>query len=230
VFAAVLIALVAAFALVPDSRQWLAASDGLISWIATATLTLAVAVGIWAFGRSSPDSRFRRLIPGAAALLLLQSVRFGAAFLDFGLPTVDGVEIGSLVDLRRVTSVTAERFGLGWAAGIFALILVIVATALIARSASRWARDRVRITDTAVVAYFVAALGIEAAIPALGFFGEAAGAWFATTILGLVGAGLLVIAGIASGDHRTIAAGWRRRIGPEIAVEGSRSGRPVDIR
>lgn len=230
VFAAVLIALVAAFALVPDSRQWLAASDGLISWLATAILTLAVAAGIWAFGRSSPDSRFRRLIPGAAALLLLQSVRFGAAFIDFGLPTVDGVEIGSLVDLRRVTSVTAERFGLGWAAGILALILVIVATAWIARSASRWAKHRVRITDTPVVAYFVAALGFEAAVPALGFFGEGVEAWFATTILGFVGAGLLVIAGLASGDHRTVVAGWRRRIGSGIAVDGSRSSRPVDIR
>jgi len=143
---------------------------------------------------------------------------------------VDGIEVGSLVDLRRVTSVSAERLGFGWTAGILALILVSVATALMARSASRWAKDRVRITDTAVVAYFVAALGIEAAIPALGFFGEGVGAWFATTILGFVGAGLLVIAGLASGDHRTIAADWRRRIGPGIAVEGSRSGRPVDIR
>ncbi len=218
VFAAVLLALVAAFAFVPESRHWLAASDGMISWITSATLTLAVAVGLWAFGRSSPDSHFRKLIPSAAAFLLLQSLRFGAALLDFGLPTVDGIEIGSLVDLRRVTSVTTERLGLGWAAGILALILVTVTTALLARSASRWAQDRVRITDTAVVAYFVAALGVEAAIPALGFFGEAAEAWFATMILGFVGAGLLVVAGLASGDHRTIAAGWKRRIAPGIAA------------
>ncbi len=90
VFIALLIALVAAFALVPDSRQWLAASDGLISWIATATLTLAVAVGIWAFGRSSPDSRFRRLIPGAAALLLLQSVHSVQPFSTSAYPPWTG--------------------------------------------------------------------------------------------------------------------------------------------
>ncbi len=230
VFIAVLIALVAAFALVPESRQWLAASDGLISWIAAATLALAVAVGTWAFGRSTADSRFRVLIPAAAALLLLQSLRFGATTVGFRLPTVEGIEVGSLVDLRRLTSVAAERLGLGWPAGVLILMLVAIITGLNARSASKWAADRVRITDTPVVAYFVVALGLEAAIPVLGFFGEGVGAWFATTILGLVGAGLLVLAGLASGDHRTIVAGWRRRIGPRIVAEGTRSRFPIDTR
>ena len=228
VFAAALIALVAAFALVPDSRQWLAAPDGLISWIAPPTFALAVAVGIWAYSRSAAESRFRTLIPTAAGLLLLQSLRFGAAPLGFGLPTVEGIEVGSLLDLRRVTSVTAERFGLGWAAGILVLILVAIAIGWAARSASNWAEDRVRVTDTAVVAYLVVALGVEAVIPVVGFFGEGVTAWFATTILGFVGAGLLVIAGLAAGDHRTIVAGWRRRIGPGIASEPARSGLPAD--
>jgi len=85
-FAAVLIALVAAFGLMPDARLWLAAPDGLTSWIITATLAFAVAVGLWAYGRSTGDSRLRMLIPSAAALLLLQSLRFGAP-LGVGLPT-----------------------------------------------------------------------------------------------------------------------------------------------
>ncbi len=70
----------------------------------------------------------------------------------------------------------------------------------------------------------------EAAIPVLGFFGEGIGAWFTTTIFGFVGAALLVIAGLAAGDHRTVVAGWRRRIGPGIAAESARSRRSVDIR
>jgi hypothetical protein len=226
VFTAALIAIVAAFVFVPEVRPWLAASDGLISWTTRATLGLAVATGVWAYRRSTTESRFRMLIPSAAAVLFLQSIRFATSALHIQLPEVSGLPVGSLLDLRAVTSLNAERLGLGWAIGALILVLIGLVSAWIAAIAWKWARDRVRVTETAVVVYFVSALAIESAVPVLGFFGESTGAWFATVMASLVGAGLLVVAGLASGDHRTTVAGWRRRMKPWIGEESGASALP----
>ena len=226
VFAAALIAIVAAFVFVPEIRPWLAASDGLISWTATATLCLAVAVGIWAYRRSTAESRFRMLIPTVAVVLLLQSIRFAASALHIQLPEFSGLPVGSLLDLRIVTSLNAERLGLGWQVGALILVLIGLVGAWIAAVAWKWARDRVRVTETAVVVYFVSAIAVEAAVPFFGFFGESTTAWFATVMASLVGAGLLVVAGLASGDHRTTVAGWRRRMKPWIGEDSAASALP----
>lgn len=230
VFSAALVAIVAAFVFVPEIRPWLAASDGLIAWTSTATLALAVAVGVWAYQRSTAESRFRMLIPTVAVVAFLQSIRFGTSALSIQLPEISGIGVGSLVDLRVVTSLNAERLGLGWHTGLLILVLIGLVGAWIAVAAWKWARDRVRVTETAVVVYFVGAIAVELSVPVFGFFGESDAAWFATVLASLLGAGLLVVAGLASGDHRTTVAGWRRRMMPWIGEDAGVSALPQHLR
>jgi hypothetical protein len=230
VFAAALLAIIAAFVFVPEIRPWLAAGDGLIAWTSTATFALSVAVGVWAYQRSTAESRFRLLIPTVAVVAFLQSIRFAASALHIQLPEISGISVGSLLDLRVVTSLNAERLGLGWQTGALILVLIGLVGAWIAAAAWKWARDRVRVTETAVVVYFVSAIAIEISVPVFGFFGESTSAWFATVLASLLGAGLLVVAGLASGDHRTTVAGWRRRMMPWIGEDSGISALPQHLR
>ncbi len=228
VFAAVAIALAAAYLMVPDIREWLGSRDGLIAWATTATLVMATGIGIWAYRRSATDSSFRLVIPLTGGFLLMQAFRFGADEIGFGLPTITGVEIGSLVDLREVVSINAERLGLGFTTGLLVLTVTAALTAGAAIWARHWALNRVLVTETPVVMWFVASVGTNAAIPVLGFFGEGTGAWFTTAMTGLSAAGFLVIAGLAAGDHRRTAAGWRRRISPWLTNETPLAALPSD--
>ena len=228
-FSAAVIALVAAYSFMPPIREWLAAPGGLVVWATAATLVMAIGTGVWAYRRSTTDSRFGLLLPSAATVLLLQQLRFGADLLDYPLPTWAGVEVGSLIDLRRVVSVVAERLGLGVTTGILVLVVWAGATAAAAHWARRWATQRVLVAETSVVVWFVAGLGSAAAVPIFGIFGDGTGAWLASTMAGLVSAGLLVVAGLTAGDHRRTMAGWRRRIWPWIADEGPLAGIPSDL-
>lgn len=212
VFAAAVIAFAAAFLVVPDVRPWLAAEDGLVAWVTTAALWAGVALSVWGFRRATTESRFRLVIPAVATAMLLQNLRFGAGALGIQLPVVAGVEIGSLLDLRELGSVTAASLGLGaWTAT--SLIGLVAGCswwgALVAR---RWADDRARVTDPRVVGYLVATIAAALVEPATGFYGDSQLAWFCTMMTGLVGSGLLIVTGIAAADHRTTVAGWRRRM------------------
>jgi hypothetical protein len=228
VFAAVALALVAAFVAAADVRPWLAAPDGLISWATTVGFAIALVVGIWAGRRSTREGHFRLLIPVSAVVLLGQQVRWFADALGLPLPALSGVEIGSLLDLREVVAISSERLRLGLTTGLAVLVVILGATAMAARWARRWADERVLVTEAPVVMWFVAAMGCAAAVPAFGIFGEGTGAWFATGMAGLLSSGFLVMAALAAGDHRRIVAGWRRRMWPWIADEGSLSRIPTD--
>lgn len=228
VFAAVALAVVAAYTLVPDLREWIGGRGGLVPWMTTATLVGALGAGVWAYRRSTDETNFRLLLPITAGVLLAQNVRFGADAIGYPLPTVSGVEIGSLVDIREVMSLTAERLGLGFTTAILVLGIVVAITAASVLSARRWADQRVLVTEAPVVTWFVLALGAAATVPALGMLGEGTGAWFVTGMAGLVSAGCLVAACMSAGDHRRTVAGWRRRIWPWIADEGPLTGIPSD--
>lgn len=228
VFIAVAIALTAAYAAVPDVRPWIGARNGLVAWMTTAALAMAIVAGVWAYRRSTHESNFRLMLPIAASVLLAQSLRFGADLFGFPLPTLSGVEVGSLIDLRDVVSINAERLGLGFPTGILVLSLIVTGTVVAAMWARRWADDRVLVTEAPVVMWFVASVGSAVAVPVMGMFGEGTGAWFATEMVGLASAGFLVIASLAAGDHRRTVAGWRRRIWPWIVDEGPLAGIPSD--
>jgi hypothetical protein len=227
-FAAVALALAAAYVVAADVRPWLGARDGLISWTTTAAYAIALVIGVWAARRSTREGNFRLLIPVAATLLLGQQVRWGADAIGLPLPTLSGVEVGSLVDLREVVSLNAERLGLGTPTGLAVLAVILGATAAAAAWARRWADERVLVTEAPVVMWFVASLGCAAAVPAFGIFGDGSGAWFATGVAGLLSSGFLAMAALAAGDHRRTVAGWRRRMWPWIADEGPLSGIPGD--
>jgi hypothetical protein len=212
VFAALVLALVAAYIAVPDIREWLASPGGLIAWVATGILGIACVVALWALRRATEESRFRMLIPTVSAVLFLQSVRFGADLIGYRLPRIGEIETGSLVDLRGAVGELATSLGLGPTVGALVMTLLITVAGWIALRAWWWARSRVRVTETIVVAYLAAALTIHAMIPVMGFFGESTTAWFLTNVAALIGAAVLVVAGLASGDHRTTVAGWRRRM------------------
>lgn len=212
VFAATLIAIIAAFVFVPDVREWLSVRGGLVSWMATATLALAFGIGVWAYTRSTEESRFRLIIPGVAGLLVLQAVRFGADAIGYSLPVFSGVEVGSLFDVRTAVAETATTLSLGPGTGLLVLALLVLITGSVATRAWSWARTRVRVTETTVVVYLVIAIGFHFVVPTMGFFGDDTTAWFITNVAAFVGAGFLVIAGLASGDHRTTVAGYRRRM------------------
>lgn len=228
VFAAVVLALVAAFAAVGDLREWIGGRDGLVQWMTTATLVGALIAGVWAYRRSTDETNFRLMLPITTAFMLAQQARFGADLIGYPLPTVSGVEVGSLIDLREVISLLAERLGLGFTTGALVLGIVVAATVAAVLSARRWADERVLVTEAPVVSWYVASLGAAAAVPALGVFGEGTGAWFATGMAALTSAGCLVAACMAAGDHRRTVAGWRRRIWPWIADEGPLTGIPSD--
>jgi hypothetical protein len=226
--ASVILALVAAFAFVPDVREWLGSPDGLVTWATSATLVLAVITGWWAAHRSTTEGASRLLLPVSAAVMLGQNLRFGADLFGYPLPTMSGIEVGSLIDLRRVVSLAAERLGLGAMTGGLILLIVVGATAFGILRARRWADNRVLVTESPAAIWLVAALGAAIAVPVLGFFGESAGAWFATAMAGLGSAGLQVVAGMTAGNHRRTVAGWRRRIWPWIAESGPLTGMPSD--
>lgn len=228
VFAAVAIALITAYLMVGEVRPWLGARNGLVAWMSTATLVFAVGACTWAYRRSTTDSRFPMVLPLTAVLMLGQEIRFGADALGFAPPTVSGIEVGSLVDVREVVSLNAERLGLGFPTGVLVLILVIGATVVWAARARRWADGRVLVTEARVVMWLVASIGIALTVPFLGLFGEGTGAWFVTKMAGLASAGFLVVAGLAAGDHRRTVAGWRRRIWPWISDTTPRLGIPLD--
>lgn len=226
VFAAVGLAVVAAYVAAPDVRPWLASRNGLVAWMTSAGYAMAFVIAIWAARRSTRDSSFHLVLPVTAALLLGQSLRWGAGVVDLPLPMLSGIEIGSLVDLREAASLNAERLGLGVPTGTALLAAVFGATAAAAAWARRWANDRVLVTEAPVVMWYVGSVGAAAAIPAFGLFGEGTGAWFATNITHLVSAGFLAMAALAAGDHRRTVAGWRRRMWRWIADDGPLAGIP----
>jgi hypothetical protein len=230
VFTAVAVALTAAYIAAPDVRSWLGERDGFVSWAATAGYGIALVIGIWASRRSTREGNFRLLLPFSALAFLGQQIRWGADSIGLPLPTLGGLEVGSLTDLRDVASLNAERLGLGIPTGLAVLAVVLGVTAATAAWARRWADQRVLITEAPVVMWLVASFGCAAAVPAFGIFGEGTGAWFATGMSGLLSSGFLVMAALAAGDHRRTVAGWRRRIWPWIADESPLTGIPGDSR
>lgn len=228
VFLAVNIALVAAFAAVPDIREWLASPTGLVAWTAVATLALAVGVGFWAAGRTVTSGRVRFAVPVAAAVLLAQALRLGAGYLGFAFPSLQGVEVASLSDLREAVAAAAIRFSLGPVTALAALFLTAGLTVFAMLRVARWARGRVLVTDPSSVILLTAALGSEAAIPGLGLFGQSPAARFCAVMVALVAAELLVLAGLTAGSHRRTVAGWRRRIWPWLAEDRPLAGIPTD--
>jgi len=210
----------ATYLAIADARSWIGRRDGFTAWTTTAVLTLALAVAIWAFLRTTDGSKLRLVVPATAVLLLGQNVRFGADLIGFALPTVSGVEVGSLVDLREVVSLSAERLGLGFVTGSLILTLIGIATVGTALWARRRAMERGLVTEVRAVPWLVLALGCAAAVPAVGLFGEGTGAWFVTGLVEFIAAGALVMAGLAAANHRGSMTGSRHRSLPGIATEG----------
>lgn len=227
VFAALSIALTITYVAAPELRNWLGGRNGLVDWITLGALGGALAVGIWAMRRSPAETRFPLLIPTLAAVGILDELRYFTPLLGVHGLVIDDVPIRCLDDFTTLLSNWSARIGLAWPYAAVLLGMVGLLTVLAALRTRRWTESRVLVTEHRVVAYIFASVGATLAAPLTGMFGSANAVAFASAVLEMTGATLLVVAGLAAGDHRRTVAGWRRRLRPWLADEGPLAGMPV---
>lgn len=221
VFAAVAIALATAYVLVPDLHNWLAGRGGLVDWLALVSLAGALVVGLWALKRSSSESGFRFVIPAVAAWGLLDEVRYFTSLIGSPSVNVDGVQVRSFDDLQTVLAQWGSGMGADWRHGLLALTVVAALTLAAIGRARGWAHRRVLVTEHRVVTFLVIAIAFTVAAPLVGLFDPGDAAVFTGGLFEMVGATLLVVSGLAAADHRRTIAGWRRRLNPWMAEEGT---------
>jgi hypothetical protein len=217
VFAAVAIALAAAYIGVPELRHWLSGTGGLVDWLTLVALGAALVVGLWAVNRSSSDSRFPYVTPAIAAWGLLDEIRYFTGLIGSPSVIIDGTPVRSYDDLAAVLA--SDGIGADWRHGLVIVLALAAITLWVLRRARAWARDRVLITEHRVVTFLVLSIAATVAAPATGLFGAGISVQFVGGLLELTGATLLVVAGLAAGDHRRTVAGWRRRLLPWMAEE-----------
>lgn len=223
VFAAVAIALAATYAVVPDLRSWLSGRGGLLDWLTLASLISAATVGVWAVRRSSSESLFPLVTPAIAVWGILDELRYLTGLVGSPSFHLGEVPVRSYDDLAAVVASWASQAGLDWRHGLIVLAAIGTITALALVRSQRWAEGRVLVTEHRVVTFIVLSVATTAATPAIGLFGGGTTAVFAAGLLEMIGATLLVVAGLAAADHRRTVAGWRRRLMPWLAEEGSLS-------
>jgi hypothetical protein len=220
VFAALAIALAATYVGVPELRRWLAGTGGLVDWITLVSLIAAVAVGLWSVRRSSSESRFPYVIPAVAAWGILDEIRYFTGLVGSPGADIGGVSVRSFDDFAAVLTVWGSTIGADWRHGLAALAVMIALTLLALRRARGWAHDRVLVTEYRVINFLVLSVAFTVAAPVTGLFGSSTTAQFTGGLFEMVGATLLVVAGLAAADHRRTVAGWRRRLLPWMAEEG----------
>lgn len=219
VFVALAAALAVAYAGVPELRWWLGGRSGLVEWITFAALASALGVGIWAMRRTPADSRFRLIIPALATWGLLDELRYLGGLMGMQGLSVDGVDVRSLDDVGTLLSQWSGHLGLGWPMGAAAMCTAGGVTLLAVARTRRWSERLVLVTDHRVVGYILVSIGATVAAPLSGLFGAGDGVAFVGGLLEMTGATLLVVAGLAAGDHRRTVAGWRRRLSPWLSEE-----------
>jgi len=227
VFIALSVALAITYAATPELRGWLGGRNGLVDWITLGALAGAFTVGVWAMRRSPVESSFPLLIPTVAAVGIVDELRYFTGLMGAHGMVIDGVRVRSLDDFGNLFSIWSERLGLDWPHPTVILGLVAGLTMMAVLRTRRWAASRVLVTEHRVVVYIVASIGATIAAPLAGFFGPETAVAFASGLLEMTGATLLVVAGLAAADHRRTVAGWRRRLLPWLADEGPLASLPL---
>lgn len=214
VFAAVTLAIAAAYASMPAVRSWLGSEYGLVAWFARGAFAGALIVGVWAARRSPSDSNLRWVIPTVAAVGLLDAVHYGLGLLGIHPFDIGGVAVSSIDDLANGLGQWAAELGIGPGLGAVGLIAIAIAGFTLARRARSWAAGRVMLTEPRVLDYLALAGCSIAATPVIGLFGVNEGVGFASRLTMMSASTLLVVAALAAGDHRRTVAGYRGRIRP----------------
>jgi hypothetical protein len=132
---------------------------------------------------------------------------------------IDGVPVRSFDDLAAVLGQWADGVG-DWRYGTLILAVLAALTFLAIGRAGGWARNRVLVTEHRVVTFMVLAIAFTVAAVPMGLFGPGDTSRFAGGLSEMIGATLLVVAGLAAADHRRTVAGWRRRLLPWVTEEG----------
>lgn len=214
VFAALTLALAAAYAAVPVVRPWLGSEHGLVSWFARGAFSGAAIVGVWAARRSPSDSRFRWVIPAMAAWGLLDAAHYGLDLIGIQPAAIAGIRVSSATGLADGLGRWAASLGLGPGLGAAGLVIVALGGYSLGRRARSWAAGRVMVTEPRVADYLVLSCCCLAATPVIGLLGVGDTVGFASRLAVMTAATLLVVAALAAGDHRRTVAGWRGRIRP----------------
>lgn len=208
VFAALGVALVATYLSTPAFRPWLSDRNGLVALFTDVAYAGAAVLGLWAAHRAVAESRFRFVIPGIAVWGLVDRARYGLGIFPDDLPQI------SFADAGASLGAWAIPLGIGSGLGAALAVGIVLAGIALHRALRRWAEGRVMTTEARVVDLLAAAVTVIAGAPVVSLFGDGAGVGFAAQLTRLVGATLLVLAALASGDHRRTVAGWRGRMRP----------------
>lgn len=220
-FGALALALACAYLTTPVVRPWLAADSGLVAWFTRVAWIAALVVGVWASRRSLPGFHFHRVIPALALWGLADAARYGLPVFDATAPTLGGVPLSSLAGLVNGAGHWAAGAGLSPGLGIAAIAIVAFGGYAARQRARVWAAGRVMATEPRVVDYLVLSVVSLAAAPAIGLLGTGEAIAFAARLATMTAATVLVVAGLAAGDHRRTVVGWRGRIRPWL------DGRPA---
>jgi len=227
VFVALSAALAVTYVTAPELRLWLGGRRGLVDWITLVALVAAFGVGIWAMRRSPTDAGFPLVIPIVAAWGVVDELRYFTGAVGLHGLSASGIQIRALDDVGSWLSVVSARLGPTWPYATIVLCAIASATLLAILRTRRWAERLVLVTEPRVVAYLLASVGTTIAAPLAGLYGTGSGVVFASGLLEMTGATLLVVAGLAAGDHRRIVAGWRRRLWPWLNEEGPLASIPL---
>ncbi len=230
VFAALSLAIAAAYASVPALRSWLGSEYGLVAWFTRGAFTGAVIVGVWAARRSPSDSNLRWVIPTVAAWGLLDATHYGLGLIGTHPLEIGGVAVTSTNSLADGLGRWAAELGIGPGLAASGLIAIVVLGYSLARRARSWASGRVMLTEPRVLDYLALAGCCIVATPIIGLFGVVEAVGFASRLTMMSGATLLVVAALAAGDHRRTVAGWRGRIRPWLdeRTESARALEPAE--
>ena len=225
--AAAALGLAVAYAVAPGHRQWLSAPNGLTDLATAVLLAATVLVGIWALRRTPGDARWRRLLPLAALLGLLDELHLGTSLVHFDLPRIGPVTLDGISALFAAVQHVAEtQLGLGpldLVAG--SALLAAVAAYLLARHrraprAAAWLVDHPPAVHLLVAVFLVTlavALDLLAGEGVAGFVEE----WLEFAAAGLVARGTLLIP-----RREPEALGWRQRLRPWLAVDSPQRAMP----
>lgn len=212
--AAVTLALSALYTTVPATRGWLGTDHGLVAWFTRSGYLAATALGVWALRRAPAPTRMHRLVVLLAVWGLADSVAYGAALSGTAHLSIGGESVSSLGTLADALGVWAADLALTPYLGITWATLVLLAAAVIAGRARRWAAARVMVAEPRVAGLLVACVACHALTPAIGALGPSDLVSFSARLATLSGSGLLVATALAIADHRRTVAGWRFRLRP----------------
>jgi hypothetical protein len=218
---------VAAYAVLPGQRAWLAAGGGLVDLVTPFVLALAVVAAAWGV-RHTPGARRSSwpLVLGGI-LGFLDEIHYASGILGYQPPQVGPVTVdGSSAALDAARYYATTTLGLGTLDMVAALLVVLAGAAFLASRERRAARALTWLADHPPMIHLGIAVILVAVATGLDLFAKGVTLGFVEEWLEFVAAGVLLRGALLVSHRDPQVWGWRHRIRPWLEGEAPQRALP----